>query len=130
MSHLFRVDRHILYLRHSFRVRHMYAFKHERLSLDGPAFWLLRLFRGGDSNIECEIVQAWFHSESTISYKVLSYTWGGTEMSKAITINGKSMGVTESFYLAPQHLRLRYADQILWIDALCIDQGNEKERGH
>ncbi|KOC13748.1 hypothetical protein AFLA70_409g000941 [Aspergillus flavus AF70] len=45
-------------------------------------------------------------------------------------MNGKILGVTLNLYLALQHLRLQDEDRILWVDGICIDQANHKERGH
>jgi len=108
----------------------MGVFKYEPIDLEGPAFRLLRLFKGRESEIECELCQAWLHGDSAISYEALSYTWGGTEMSKRIKINGRTLSITENLYLALQYLRLQDTDRILWVDAIYIDQSNEKERGH
>lgn len=40
------------------------------------------------------------------------------------------MPVTKSLLLALQDLRQPHEDRIMWIDAICIDQDNDKERGH
>ncbi|KAF3003576.1 hypothetical protein E8E13_006533 [Curvularia kusanoi] len=40
------------------------------------------------------------------------------------------MAVTQNLSLALQSLRTPHEDRILWIDAICIDQNNDKERGH
>ncbi|OCK89825.1 HET-domain-containing protein, partial [Cenococcum geophilum 1.58] len=108
----------------------MGVFKYETIDLEGPAFRLLRLFKGRESEIECELCQAWLHDDSAISYEALSYIWGGTEMSERIKINGRTLSITENLYLALQYLRLQDTDRILWVDAICINQSNEKERGH
>ncbi|KAF2186451.1 HET-domain-containing protein [Zopfia rhizophila CBS 207.26] len=105
-------------------------FKYEPIDLEGPAFRLLRLFKGRESDIECELFQAWLYGDSAISYEALSYTWGGTEMTEHVKINGRRLGVTINLYLALQHLRFQDLDRILWVDAICIDQSNKKERGH
>ncbi|KAF2464838.1 HET-domain-containing protein [Lindgomyces ingoldianus] len=108
----------------------MDIFKHEPIDLEGPAFRLLRLFKGSEADIECELFQAWLHGDSAISYEALSYTWGGTEMSASVKINGRTLHVTENLYLALQYLRSQETDRILWVDAICIDQCNHRERGH
>ena len=108
----------------------MDVFEYEPINLKGPAFRLLRLFKGREPDIECELYQAWLHGDGAISYKALSYTQGGTEMSKRIKLNGKTLGVTENLYLALQYLRLQDIDQILQVDAICINQSNKEERGH
>jgi hypothetical protein len=108
----------------------MESFEYGPIDLEGPSFRLLRLFRGTESDIECELFQAWLDGDSAVSYEALSYTWGGTEKSASILIDGKRLDVTENLYLALQYLRLEETDRILWIDAISIDQGNLKERGH
>jgi hypothetical protein len=108
----------------------MDSFKYEPIDLEGPAFRLLRLFRGRETDIECELFQAWLHSDSAISYDALSYTWDSNEMCASIKINGTTLDVTQNLYLALQYLRSQETDRILWVDAICIDQINEKERGH
>lgn len=35
-----------------------------------------------------------------------------------------------NLYPALQHLRSQNEDRILWIDAMCIDQADDSERGH
>jgi hypothetical protein len=40
------------------------------------------------------------------------------------------MAITENLCTALKHLRYPDRDRILWIDAICIDQENDKERGY
>ncbi|KAE8416270.1 heterokaryon incompatibility protein-domain-containing protein [Aspergillus pseudocaelatus] len=109
----------------------MGSFKYEPLDLGGPTFRLVRLCHGDGPDIDCELFQAWLYPEqSAISYEALSYTWGTTEIVESVRMNGKTLGITLSLYLVLQHLRLRDEDRILWVDGICIDQGNDKERGH
>ncbi|ENH72736.1 Heterokaryon incompatibility protein 6, OR allele [Fusarium oxysporum f. sp. cubense race 1] len=42
----------------------------------------------------------------------------------------KILSITESLHEALWHLRKPDEDRMLWVDALCIDQTNIKERGH
>jgi hypothetical protein len=44
-------------------------------------------------------------------------------------INGSKMTVTKNAYLALWDLCYREKDRILWIDALCINQNDDKEQG-
>lgn len=91
---------------------------------------MLRLFKGTGSNIECELFEAWLDVEDLIPYEAISYTWGSMELSATVTIDGKTLSVTENLYLALQNLRLGEADRVLWVDAICINQSNHRERGH
>lgn len=110
----------------------MEQFSHSPLNLDRPAIRLLRLLRGTEPSVECEIFQAYLDTtrDDLIPYEALSYTWGGTERAANVQIDAKNYNVTENLYLALLHLRLPYEDRLLWVDAICIDQSNLRERGH
>src|SRR5215469_2551643 len=61
-------------------------------------------------------------------YEALSYTWGGQERTHPIICNGATMTITENLYTALVHLRLADIERRLWVDALCINQGNINEK--
>lgn len=48
----------------------------------------------------------------------------------SITLGESIFVVRKNFELALHHLRQKDRDRKLWVDAVCIDQRNEKERGH
>ncbi|KAL2071818.1 hypothetical protein VTL71DRAFT_13053 [Oculimacula yallundae] len=62
------------------------------------------------------------------SYIALSYTWGDESNKIRITVNGRSFDVTQNLYLALQYIREETTDVILWIDAMCINQGDSIEK--
>jgi ankyrin repeat protein len=106
-------------------------FEYEAIDLSKPAIRLARLLGGNDVEIRCEIFQAFLNRpDSLIEYEALSYTWGGTNMSDYIMIGDQKLEVTENLYLALQSLRYENEDRVLWIDGLCINQGDHKEKGH
>ncbi|KAM0462344.1 hypothetical protein ACHAPV_003818 [Trichoderma viride] len=110
----------------------MDLYQYDLLDLGRPAIRLVRLLPGSDSDqITCELFQAFLNQEDEIiPYEALSYTWGSAEAPKHIIVNGKILAVTKNLHQALQQLRGKVQDRILWIDAICIDQENEKERGH
>lgn len=108
----------------------MDLFKHKPLDLEGHSFRLLRLCKAGVGNVRCEVIHAHLDDESILEYEALSYTWGGLHKGREIEIDESMMTVTHNLWLALQSLRRIDQDRILWIDAICIDQNNEKERGH
>ena len=80
-------------------------------------------------------------------YEALSYYWGTDEPSRRITIRaakhkaglgkmraagtaviGQKFHVRNNLYDALHQLRLENRDCALWVDGLCIDQENEKEK--
>lgn len=64
-------------------------------------------------------------------YLALSYTWGGLSETREIIVNGKSMRITVNLARALRVLRDKQYIKDgwkLWIDALCINQQDIKER--
>jgi hypothetical protein len=108
----------------------MDGFVYEPIDLDRPALRLLHLLRGKGSIIKCMLYQAFLDGADLIPYEALSYTWDGANKNFTVTVNGKSLNVTENLYLALQHLRSEHIDRVIWVDAICIDQNNIRERGH
>jgi len=62
-------------------------------------------------------------------YEALSYVWGDEKNTRSIFLDGRVWNVTASLESALRHLRREdETDRILWVDALCINQGNTVER--
>ena len=56
-------------------------------------------------------------------YDALSYVWGENFASTPMVINNIDMAITENLDTALRYLRRRDKDRVLWVDAICIDQG-------
>jgi len=110
----------------------MTPYNYQPIDLGRPGIRLLRLLQGTlADDIQCELFDAWIDLfEGGIPYDALSYTWGSMEMTATITVNGNTMQITSNLLVALQHLRFEDKDRILWIDAICINQADKKERGH
>ncbi|KAM6479445.1 heterokaryon incompatibility protein-domain-containing protein [Trichoderma sp. SZMC 28011] len=110
----------------------MEDFKYTPLNLEKPAIRLLSLHPGNENAmISCDVFQAELHQrDNTISYEALSYTWGYPGFSKLIHVNGCGLNITRNLYYALRSLRYQDRQRVLWIDAVCIDQRNDKEKGH
>ncbi|KAJ3463631.1 hypothetical protein MRS44_008417 [Fusarium solani] len=104
-------------------------FEYETFDLDRPGFRLLRL-EAGDGPIKCHVFQAYLDEDSLIEYEALSYCWGNNRLTDTVIANEQVLFITENLSEALQHLRYKNEDRILWIDAICIDQSNIRERGH
>ncbi|RYP44958.1 hypothetical protein DL768_008620 [Monosporascus sp. mg162] len=105
-------------------------FEYEAFDLNRPGFRLLRL-EAGIGPVRCHIFQAYLDDEdSLIPYDALSYCWGSNRLTGTVIVNEKVLFITENLSEALRHLRHRDEDRILWIDAICIDQNNIRERGH
>jgi hypothetical protein len=64
------------------------------------------------------------------SYEALSYQWGPETPKHPIQINNQPQEISGNLYSALQRLRLIDTERVLWIDAICIDQGNPIEKGN
>lgn len=106
------------------------CFEYEEFDLDRPGFRLLRL-EAGTGPIRCHVFQAYLDDEeSLIPYEALSYCWGGNHLAGTAVVNDKFLRITENLSEALLNLRQQNEDRILWVDAICIDQNNIRERGH
>ncbi|KAI1080097.1 heterokaryon incompatibility protein-domain-containing protein [Whalleya microplaca] len=63
-----------------------------------------------------------------VPYEALSYTWGAPVFSHPIHINDILFYITENLDSALRYLRLINAKRYLWIDALCINQFDVKDK--
>ncbi|KAH7093252.1 heterokaryon incompatibility protein-domain-containing protein [Paraphoma chrysanthemicola] len=90
---------------------------------------LLNLLPGRGDVIECEILEC--SVDNPTSYQALSYSWGSDENSKTIACAGKQyLRVRSNLYHALWFIRDPTISKTLWVDAICIDQGNVLERNH
>lgn len=64
------------------------------------------------------------------NFEALSYTWGSTDYTRQIHIDGGSFPVGEKLFSALLHLRLEDEERILWVNAICINQLDDIERNH
>jgi Heterokaryon incompatibility protein (HET) len=82
----------------------------------------------GSDLIQCNFSHARL-SESP-SYEALSYMWGIETNLKPIKIEGEVHHIRENLWLALWYLRYPHTTRILWADAVCINQLDNKERTH
>ncbi|KAI1259471.1 HET-domain-containing protein [Xylariaceae sp. FL1019] len=70
--------------------------------------------------------------EFLLAYEALSYTWGsdkGDEVAIVVNSDMKEMPLGANLANAIRYLRYPDRPRIMWIDAVCIDQTNYRERG-
>ncbi|KAF3769358.1 heterokaryon incompatibility, partial [Cryphonectria parasitica EP155] len=66
------------------------------------------------------------------NYEALSYVWGSMKSRKVVYVGSsdkKTLRVTKNLQIALQNLRYPDKERVMWIDALCIDQSNNVEKG-
>ena len=66
-------------------------------------------------------------------YEALSYTWGPpfedqSLQSEQILLSGSEMQITGNLFHVLKRLRLSDRPRVLWVDAICINQGDVDER--
>src|SRR5436305_219035 len=99
-----------------------------------PKFRLLQLEPGGwDQQLRCTLHELPLDGAPT--YKALSYAWDSgfqpDEVERpSIQCNGVSVPVSWNLYAALRRLR-HVAEPIhVWVDAICINQQDDRERTH
>ncbi|PMD37676.1 HET-domain-containing protein, partial [Hyaloscypha variabilis F] len=96
--------------------------------LQSNSIRLLTLFPGTKgTTIQCELQEVSL-SNNRPPYCALSYVWGDPSVTAGIRVHCRELQVTTNLQSALQCLRLCDTSRILWIDAICIDQGNLTER--
>jgi hypothetical protein len=96
----------------------------------GREFRLIELWPSAESeSIRC-VLRSYSMDDDYPAYVALSYTWGRKERYDDINLNGIRFPVGKSLWQFLHHMRLRNKQITLWIDAICINQSNVKERNH
>ena len=89
------------------RIDHVRLQKDARPSKDGPADRLVWL---------------------ALNYNALSYVWGSPNTTEDLVCDSKVIKITENLSSALKHVRSPEVDKPLWVDQICINQGDSKER--
>ncbi|KAF2273044.1 uncharacterized protein EI97DRAFT_436470 [Westerdykella ornata] len=90
---------------------------------------ILELLPGSfDDPLHCRLRVAAIETDPV--YDALSYMWGDPSPTGKIILDGEAFPVTGSLENALRHVRLRDSVRCLWADAVCINQGDVKERGN
>jgi Heterokaryon incompatibility protein (HET) len=105
-------------------------FSYLPLSSKTDTIRLLRLLPSKDDNenlwgelFEYDLIEP----GKTHLYEALSYVWGSSDKPEHIFVDGKVLAITASLYTALHHLRDRIFPRVLWIDAVCINQGENED---
>lgn len=89
----------------------------------------LRLHAGGyDEPLSCAFHVASIDNPALLPYEAISYLWGDATDLRPVKTPLGTLHVTANSDLALRRFRLQQCDRILWMDQLCIDQGNPSER--
>lgn len=103
-------------------------------SSDPKSIRLLELVPWTEEDISNEIYVrirmrvASMEGPDAIPYEALSYCWSDATTLRPIVCDDAVIFVTESLCMALQRLHLPDETRILWVDALCINQGDLAEK--
>lgn len=67
--------------------------------------------------------------KSSHLYEALSYVWGDQSEAIPIFIGKHRFNVTENLHAALLYLRDCCIERVIWVDAVCINQKNDEEKG-
>ncbi|KAI7264955.1 hypothetical protein KC345_g8643 [Hortaea werneckii] len=97
---------------------------------DGDVFRLIVLLPGNPSAaIECQLLPENALRPSR-TYRCLSYCWGSEVRDAAILCDGFRFPVTKNLHWALRCLRQPKKNVLIWVDQMCINQFDAKERAH
>ena len=82
--------------------------------------------------LQCELRNYSLQTSDTRThlYEALSYVWGNKDETLPIYVDGVEFPVTVNLHAVLLRLRDRSLERMIWVDAVCIDQNNPKERNH
>ena len=75
----------------------------------------------------CQLFHVALHEKP--KFVALSYVWGDTTDLRMILVGNSRIRVTKNLYDALMVLRLPKEDLVVWVDALCINQSDDEEKG-
>ena len=109
-------------------------YQYQALDAEAEYIRLLYLLPAETSaDIRVDLVHTRLTKDDVPKYEALSYAWGERDTPEVIYVgqNGDdTIAVTRSLHQALPYLRYRDKRRVLWVDAICVDQQNLKERGH
>ncbi|ORY04568.1 heterokaryon incompatibility protein-domain-containing protein [Clohesyomyces aquaticus] len=101
------------------------------LDLGRQEIRLVELLDGSES----ETISLRFHRrvlDDSLDFTALSYMWGDPDETRTILLDGTTFVIRENLWQFLSEVRRQgtYRKTLLWIDAICINQGNIRERNH
>jgi hypothetical protein len=99
------------------------------LNRDKREIRLLTLCSGSfEDEIRCKL--GIVSLDETPTYTALSYCWGNQSEQSEVFVDEKKVAVTKSLEIALRYAREDNQDLALWVDAICINQENLKEKSY
>jgi hypothetical protein len=118
---------HIIAIVVALLVPFLFSSHYPPLDASGDSLRLLVLQPGsGWDEITCHLESKHFLANPV--YDALSYTWGDQDTREWIRVNGAYVEVQGNLWSALHHIRDRAHPKTLWVDAICINQEDIKEK--
>ncbi|ETN37926.1 uncharacterized protein HMPREF1541_07549 [Cyphellophora europaea CBS 101466] len=103
-------------------------FTHDPLPDTGTYFRLLALQPGhGSEPLRASLAPVALNSIPR--FEALSYMWGPSEPQRTLHVNNQDFLLRPNIHAFLRRLRHASTPRVLWLDAVCIDQNNIRERG-
>lgn len=105
------------------------GFKHKPLEDPKTQIRLLKILPGEPHDaivLESEV----FYLDQPPAYKAISYTWGSEENPKDVRVDNELLEVRNNCHYALWQARLHFPGELVWIDSICINQGDNVEKSH
>lgn len=89
----------------------------------------IRLLRLPPKNRSSELLLQSFRCnlENAPAYKAMSYTWESGQI-RRLFVDSKQLHVRVNCFRALQQASLHYANELIWIDSICINQEDNSEK--
>ncbi|KAF7194682.1 Heterokaryon incompatibility protein 6, OR allele [Pseudocercospora fuligena] len=81
----------------------------------------------GDRVIHCTL-DVHFLEDVVGQYVAVSYTWGGTDETHTVLVNGQKCQVRYNCWQALDQLKQHGIQEYCFVDSICIDQGSHREK--
>ncbi|KAL9601236.1 MAG: hypothetical protein Q9219_002641 [cf. Caloplaca sp. 3 TL-2023] len=95
--------------------------------LSGDEIRLLQVELALTGRIKCRLVIKTL-DEAMAKYSALSYVWGEQSNKTTITCDNQPLRVTQNLNQALLQYRKKGWSQLLWVDAICINQSDLEEK--
>ena len=106
-----------------------FPYQYTRLKDNRKEIRLLTLHEGDfEADLNISIHTAPLTPDNIPTYEALSYVWGSQENPIDIHVGLHTLAVTQNLAEALPYLRYRDKPRTLWIDAICVNQHDLKER--
>ena len=92
----------------------------------------LLLLKAGQAEhlICCEVRYTSFLGPHILPYETISYVWGDASIRGSVVVDNCELDVPASSESVLRRLRLPAHDRLVWLDAVCVNQGDPEERNH